>query len=109
MRKPNPRDFEVVVENIGRFVFGYRVMADEFRIQAEYARIVDGAPATDWLHVLAGWVSTLKVLTVTAPEGWDIDQMDPLDAEEYAKISAVYDALRAKEDSFRGKPQKQSA
>lgn len=103
MRKPNHRDFEVTVEGVGRFVFGYRVMADEFKIQAEYARVLDGAPATDWLHVLAGWVSTLKVLTVEAPEGWDIDEMDPLVDDEYAKLNTVFDALRAKEASFRVK------
>lgn len=104
MRQQNPRDFEVTVEGVGRFVFGYRVMRDEFKIQAEYSRVLDGSPPTDWLHVLAGWVSTLKVLTVEAPEGWDIDQMDPLDDDEYAKISKVFEALRVKEVSFRGKP-----
>ncbi len=103
MRAPNARDFEVVVPDVGRFKFGWRVMADEMRIQAEYARIVDGTTPTDWLHVLAGWMSTLKVLTVEAPAGWDLEQMDPLDDEVYLKLQKVFDALRDKELSFRGK------
>lgn len=104
MRKPGSRDFEVNVEGVGRFVFGYRVMVDEAKIQAEYARVVDGTTPTDWLHILAGWIATLKVLTVEAPEGWDIDEMDPLVDDEYEKLSKVFDALRAKESFFRRKP-----
>lgn len=108
MRTPNPRDFEVIVPDVGRFVFGYRVMRDETKIQAEYARIVDGTRPTDWLHILAGWLSVLKVLTVEAPDDWDLDEMDPHDDDEYAKLSKVFDALRAKEAYFRAKPPKTS-
>lgn len=103
-RKPNPAtDFNVTVEGVGHFTFGRRTMADEFAIQRKFADLAGGADHTEWLSIVGGWVSALTVLTVRAPEGWDIDEMDPLDQDVYANLKKVYDALRDKEDSFRGK------
>ena len=104
MRTPSESDFSVPVEGVGRFVFGRRKMADEIKIQVEYAKMIDGAPATDWLALVAGWISALKVLTVRAPEGWDVDEMDPLDDDTYAKMAKVHAALADQERSFRRKP-----
>lgn len=103
-RKPAPTDFVVSVEGVGSFTFASRTMRDELAIQAEYARIIDGTIPTVWLELLAGWLSALRVLTVRAPEGWDIDQMDPLEPETYERLKAVHAALVAKEASFRAKP-----
>lgn len=94
-------DFTVPVENIGDFVFGKRTMKDEIAIQVEFARMIGGAEPTAWLNAVCGWIAALRVLTVTAPEGWDIDEMDPLDEDTYAKLMRVYDALTEKERSFR--------
>lgn len=94
-------DFTVTVEDVGVFTFAKRRMIDELKIQAEYAKIIDGATPTDWLATLAGWKATLDVLTVAGPAGWNIDEMDPLDPAVYAKIKRVYDALTEKERSFR--------
>lgn len=102
-RKPAPTDFTVPVEGIGTFTFAKRRMADEIAIQVEYARIIDGVEPTEWLAAVAGWLSTLKVLTVRAPEGWDIDEMDPLDDDTYSQLMRVHGALRDKEISFRGR------
>lgn len=103
-RIPQETDFTVSVDNVGTFTFARRRMRDEMLIQAEYAKILDGAPATEWLSVVGGWISTLKVLTVRAPEGWDLDEMDPLDPQVYAKMGSVYAALTDKERSFRRGP-----
>lgn len=103
-RRPQPTDFVVPVEGVGNFTFGKRTMADEIKIQVEYARIIEGVEPTEWLSRVGGWISTLKVLTVRAPDGWDIDEMDPLDDEVYANIALVFLALRSREDSFRRKP-----
>lgn len=104
-RTPRSTDFTVPVENVGLFTFARRNMGDEMKIQVEYARIIDGATPTDWLGTLAGWMSTLKVLTVRAPDGWvDLDELDPFDPETYAKLNAVFKELSEKERSFRGKP-----
>lgn len=102
-RKPQPTDFAVPVEGIGTFTFGRRTMADEFAIQRRFADLAGGTDHTDWLNIVGGWVSALTVLTVRAPEDWNIDEMDPLDPEVYAKLKKVFDALRDQEDSFRGK------
>lgn len=103
-RRPQLSDFVVDVDGVGSFSFAKRTMKDEIDIQVEYARIIQGVEPTDWLSRVGGWISTLKVLTVRAPEGWNIDEMDPLDNKVYEDMMLVYLALRAKEDSFRRKP-----
>jgi hypothetical protein len=103
MRKRSNTDFTVTVDEVGQFVFGRRSMQDEIRIQVEYARLIDGVEPTDWLATVSGWLSTFKVLMVSAPEGWDVDQMDPLDDDTYRRLALVHSALRTSEDSFRGR------
>lgn len=104
MRRPQPSDFIVDVEGVGSFTFAKRTMKDEIDIQVEYARLIQGVEPTEWLSRVGGWISTLKVLTVRAPDKWDLDDMDPLDEKVYEDMLLVYLALRAKEDSFRRKP-----
>lgn len=104
-REAKESDFVVQVEGIGSFTFGKRTMRDEIAIQVEYARIIDGVEPTTWLSVVGGWISALRVLTVRAPAGWDIDELDPLDNDTYAKMKRVHEALTEKERSFRRKPQ----
>ena len=104
-RAPRSTDFTVPIENVGQFTFARRNLGDETKIQVEYARIIDGVTPTDWLGTLAGWIATIKVLTVRAPDGWlDLDELDPFDPETYAKLSAVFKGLSEKEQSFRRKP-----
>lgn len=94
--------FAVPVEGIGTFQFRHRTMRDELRIGAEYSRLTEGVEQpTKWLADMAEWISTLKVLTVDAPEDWNIDDLDPLDPETYKKLIAVWNALRKKENFFR--------
>lgn len=102
-RSPKPTDFTVDVPDVGRFTFGKRTMADELAIQREYADILQGIDRpTVWLDTMGGWLSALRVLTVSAPDGWDLDELDPLDEATYAKLSAVYEGLRNQERLFRG-------
>lgn len=100
-REPSKTDFEVAVEDVGTFRFARRTMRDEINIQVEFARIIQGVEPTAWLATIAGWLSSLKVLTVLAPEDWDIEAMDPLDEDTYAKLLKVHAALTEKEQSFR--------
>lgn len=100
-RKANPSDYTVPVDGLGNFKFGRRKMADEIQVQVEYSRLIDGVEPTQWLSLVAGWISTLKVLTVSAPDGWDVDELDPLDDDTYANLKRVYDLLTEKEQSFR--------
>lgn len=101
MRSPQETDFTVPVDTVGTFTFGRRTMRDEIAIQVEFARLINGVEPTSWLQAVCGWLSTLKVLTVRAPDGWDLDTLDPLDDETYAKLSKVYESLVDKERSFR--------
>ncbi|EBA6160080.1 hypothetical protein BIW22_20925 [Salmonella enterica] len=101
MRYPTPTDYKVSVDGIGEFTFGRRRMKDEIQIQREYALIAGGVDATVWLANMGEYLSTLKVLTVTAPQGWDLDELDPLDTASYDKLKSVYMALREQEETFR--------
>lgn len=101
-RSGSDTDFAVNVDQVGDFLFAKRTMRDEIKIQVEYARMIEGVEQpTEWLALVAGWIAALKTLVVKSPDGWDIDQMDPLDDETYAKLARVHRALVEKERSFR--------
>lgn len=99
------KTFALNVEGIGQFEFARRTLRSEMRINAEFSRLTEGIenPA-QWFSDLSWSIAILKVLTIKHPEGWDIDAMDPLDTQTYTRIFTVYGELRAKEESFRGKP-----
>jgi hypothetical protein len=101
-RAPSATDFHVDVPGVGHFIFAKRTMRDEMRVAAEYSRLTEGVETpTEFLASMAGWISTLKVMTVEAPDGWDLDMMDPFDDEASENILKAYAGLRAKEASFR--------
>jgi len=109
MRQAAATDFNVEVEGVGAFRFGRRSMRDEMRVGAEFSRLTEGVEApTPWLELVAGVIAALKVLTVEAPDGWDVDAMDPLDQDTYDKLLSVHAALRAKEEDFRRSKSKAS-
>jgi hypothetical protein len=105
-RAAAPGDFQIQVEGLGSFTFAKRTMRDEFAIAAEYSRLTEGVDTpTDFLHGYARIFATIKVLQVVVPDGWNIDDLDPLDGDtSFAQLRAVFAALRAKEDDFRRKP-----
>ena len=100
-----PNDFQVTVDGLGAFTFGRRTMRDEFAIAAEYSRLTEGIKTpTDFLHFYARAFSTVKVLQVEGPAGWNVDNLDPQEDASYAQLISVFDALRAQEADFRRKP-----
>lgn len=101
MRIPSTTDFDLDVEGVGRFTFGRRKMRDELAIQVEYARIIDGTIPTGWLSNIAGWLAAFRILMVTAPEDFDIDEMDPADPGTYERMGRVYGRLKEEEARFR--------
>lgn len=103
-RQRKKSDYIVDIPEEGRFIFARRSLADEMTIQREYARHAGGVQPTVWLSTLAEYLSTLSVLTVEAPDSWDIDEMDPLDDETYKRLGRVFAALRERENTFRRKP-----
>lgn len=108
MRAGSKSDYKVNVEGVGVFTFAKRTMKDEIKIQVEYARLIDGTEPTEWLQSVCGWLANFKVLMVSAPEDWDLEEMDPLDNESYTRMALVYGALREKERSFRSVSQQVS-
>jgi hypothetical protein len=104
MRPASATDFSLPVEGVGTFVFAQRKMADHLRIHVEYSKITEGVMPTPWLDTFATCIATMRVLMVRAPEGFDLDELDPLDPKSEEKILLVRAALKEKEDSFRGGP-----
>lgn len=101
-RSAKPTDFRVDVPNVGEFVFARRTMRDEVATQVEFAKLIDGVPTpTPWLNAVCGAIADLKVLTVKAPEGWDLDALEPHDPETYTKLLGAHQGLLDKERSFR--------
>lgn len=103
-RLAGPGDFKVDVDGLGEFVFGRRKMGDQFAIEVEFARLTQGVQPTEWLKLVGEWMSSLRILMVKAPTGFDLDELDPLDDDVYNTIGKVFRALRAREESFRQKP-----
>jgi len=105
MRAAAQNDYQVQIDGLGSFTFGRRTMRDEFAIHAEYSRLTEGVEnPTYFLASFAEYFSVLKVLTVVAPGGWDIETIDPQEDASLAQMKSVYAALRAKEADFRSKP-----
>lgn len=94
-------DFNVPVEGIGTFVFGQRRMNDHMKINVEYCRIIDGVIPSPFLDTMATCLSVLRVLTVREPEGFAMEELDPLEESDYERLMKVHQALRDKEGSFR--------
>lgn len=93
--------FSVQVPEIGTFKFRKRRVPDQILIEAQAERMLGGPLDNADLKNIAMATTTLQVLTIDAPPAWDIDSLDPLDAEDTDKIWAVWRALRKREDDFR--------
>jgi hypothetical protein len=100
-REAKPTDFKVTVDGIGTFTFGRRKMSDQMAIHRQLSAIYGGVEPNEWLFRVGTWTATLNVMTVHAPDGWDIEEMDPLDDATYDKMRRVWEALREREETFR--------
>lgn len=103
-RSAGPSDFHLDVEGVGKFVFARRTPRDVYRIRGEYANLTDGNYDADgnYADISALGFATIKVLMVSAPDGFSLDQLDPLVDEAWEeKVVKVFTSLREKELSFR--------
>lgn len=104
-RVASPGDFSVAIEGLGHFVFGRRTMRDEFAVAAEFARLTEGeADPESRLAYLARAFAAIKVLMVSGPNGWRVDDLEPQEDASYTQLEQVYDSLLVKEADFRKKP-----
>lgn len=94
-------NFTVTVEGVGDFVFRRRTLDSQFKILAAAVRMLGGETVAEHLHMMAVAVETVRHLTVTAPDGWSIEDIDPLDQEQIDRVLLVFGRLRAAEDTFR--------
>lgn len=93
--------YTVDVEKIGSFVFRRRTMRDELRIASEVNKLTDGEETSEDFGRTAYIFACLGVLTVQAPDGWDLMGMDPLEQGSFDKVALVYGRMREREDFFR--------
>ncbi|WP_429565670.1 hypothetical protein [Paraburkholderia sp. MM6662-R1] len=97
------------MDGLGRFCFARRSIGDVYKIRGRYNQVTGGFYDEEGrmadLSAL-GYV-TIQTLLVEAPDGFDLDSLDPLVDDDYdQKIVSVFAALREKELSFRPKPAK---
>ena len=88
------------VEGIGEFTFLKRTLNVEAKIEAETIRMTGGPTESFELRQFCRAVTTLRHLLVTAPEGWSLEEADPLDPAAMVSIK-VFGGLRKAEDEFR--------
>lgn len=106
MRAAHATDFNVDVEGIGRFTFARRKMGDVAKIRSRYNVMTEGNYTQEgYIADMSSWgIVTLQTLMVAQPDSFNIDDLDPLmDPDCEKKVTAIYNALRNKEDSFRPK------
>lgn len=104
MRAASDSDFVVSVEGVGDFSFARRTVGDAIKIRREYLRLCgDTGDADLELSLYSNVVAAIKVLCVSAPDGWgDVEKLDlTASANPLDDLLRVFDALKEKEDSFR--------
>lgn len=98
-----PTTFVVSAPDLGAFEVKRRTLAVQMAIHAELNRLTEGAPLptlSDWFIDLCALVAELRVLIVKAPDGWSLDDVDPLD-NGYDQLRQVHQAIREQESRFR--------
>ena len=90
------------VENIGRFEFHPRTGEKSLAVAAEYHRLTQGQDVGGLSGYMFEAVSHLKALTKTAPEGWNLDDMDVWSEEDGERVIRAFEAWRAEYARFRG-------
>jgi hypothetical protein len=89
---------------VGDFTFGRRTLGDAIKIRGEYLRLSAGLGDDDTeISAYSNVTSTIKVLCVSAPAGWeDVEKLDLTESDNRLnEVMLLFDALREKEGSFR--------
>lgn len=95
------RTYPLEVEGIGNFTIKKRRVPDQVRIQSDASRMTGGPVDDPFMREIALAYSTLKYVVDVAPDGWNIDDIDPLNSEDVDKLLKVWEALREAEVNFR--------
>ncbi|NPT44363.1 hypothetical protein GNZ12_24235 [Paraburkholderia sp. 1N] len=110
MRQAKENDIKVDVPEYGSFTFARRRKEDVYKIRSRYNVLTEGNynpnGAVADLGALA--LVTLQTLMVSAPEGFALDDLDPLMDDDFEKkLFAIFGALRVREAAFN--PKKKAA
>ena len=104
MRAPSLSDFPIVVDGVGAFSFARRTLGDAIKIRGDYLRLCGELGEGDKeISAYANIISSLNVLCVSAPAGWeDIELLDLTgDDDVLNRLIELFEKLRGAEDSFR--------
>lgn len=102
---PSTKTFTIHVQNVGTFECRRRVMRTAVQLTAEYNRLVEGDPnPPSYFADLCNFLAYLKVMVVSGPDGWDVDNVDPDSEAEMKALREVYDAIVTEEARFRQGP-----
>ncbi|HEY0205063.1 MAG TPA: hypothetical protein VGC15_13050 [Acetobacteraceae bacterium] len=98
---PVERTHRIEVEGVGSFVFRRRTLKLQAMLEARMERMTGGPVQSPTLSRFCAALATLETLTVEAPEGWDLEEADPLDDDTFGNVAKVWEALREQEETFR--------
>lgn len=94
--------FHVNVDGVGKFTFRRRTYELGLEIESRVLKSVGNDFQAHPVFVRAARkYQDLRVLTVDAPDGWDLTDMDPLDQDQIDQVEKVWEAFREAEDTFR--------
>lgn len=98
-----PTLLSFAVPGVGEFEARKRTFGDEAKVELATRQMLGGAKLADDddLRWYCRVFCTLRVLLVTKPDGWDLDDLDPLDPDDIGSALSVFGGLRAAEDDFR--------
>lgn len=100
-----PHTYQVEVEGIGTFTFRRRTMGDTPRVTNRALGILGGEiPHHSHLFSEAMKLAELEVLTMSGPDGWGLDALDPLNPDDVARFELVHARFAEEEARFRGAP-----
>lgn len=93
------------LDGVGQFEVLRLTQRQRLRVLTEQARLTEGLEdLPETLMQEASITAAVKVLVVKAPEGWDVDLIDPLDEDgSYSAMQRLYAAISEREQRFRGK------
>lgn len=102
-------DFTAEVEGLGTFGFRERTMRMGYRVEEEVLKILGGTASHPLIYMETKKFAELSLLTVQAPDGWNIETLDHLDEDDRKLLTQVWEAFRSAEDTFRaGRREKRS-
>ena len=106
-----PETYVIDLEGVGQFEVFRLTQRQRLRVLTEQARLTEGVEdLPESLLREAAITAAVKALVVKAPDGWDVDSIDPLDADgSYSAMQRLYAAIAEREQRFRGKTAAQGA